>query len=271
MSQHQSVHPPIVSGEAWFAAHAEHLVREKEMTRLRDRLREERRKLPWVRVEKAYEFASPQGWKSLAELFDGRSQLIVKHFMLGPGWGEGCVGCSFESDHIEAALVHLEHHDISFVAVSRAPLAEIEAFKQRMGWHFRWVSSHSSDFNYDFRVSFTPEDVTGGKAVYNFGTTAAPIEELSGLSVFFKDESGAVFHTYSAFGRGAEEVIGTYMLLDLTPKGRNENGPNFDLTDWVRHHDRYDDPGTVDATGRYRPATAEGCCDHQHQVRGASR
>ena len=210
-------------------------------------------------MEKSYQFDTLQGRRSLAELFDGRSQLIIKHFMFGPGWTEGCVGCSFEVDHIEAALVHLENHDVTFVSVSRAPLAQIEAFKARMGWGFKWVSSAGSDFNYDYNVSFTPEALAKGEAYYNYEMTDPGIDELSGLSVFHKNAAGDVFHTYSTFGRGGEEVLGTYMLLDLTPKGRNEHGPNFNLTDWVRHHNRYEDGGSVDATGRYRAAEKPGC------------
>jgi predicted dithiol-disulfide oxidoreductase (DUF899 family) len=177
--------------------------------------------------------------QTLADLFDGRSQLVVNHFMLGPGWKEGCVGCSFGADHIEGALVHLEHHDVTVVVVSRAPLHEIEAYKKRMGWRFNWVSSYDSDFNYDYHVSFTKDDVTKGRVYYNFEMTEALIEELPGLSVFYKDAAGDIFHTYSSYARGAEELLGTYMVLDLTPKGRNETGPNHNLMDWVRRHDEY--------------------------------
>jgi predicted dithiol-disulfide oxidoreductase (DUF899 family) len=241
--------PRIVSRDEWLAARKQFLIKEKELTRRRDKLSAERRELPWVRVDKAYLFDTPHGKKTLADLFDGRSQLIVKHFMLAPGWNEGCVGCSFESDHVEGTLVHLEHHDVSYIAVSRAPLAEIERFKQRMGWRFRWISSGGSDFNYDYHVSFTPDEAAKNELIYNYAKQPFQIEEGSGFSVFIKDENGEVFHTYSAFGRGAEEVLGTYMLLDLTPKGRNENGPNYNMTDWVRHHDRYDDTGTVNFAG----------------------
>ena len=254
------MHHEIVSRDRWLEARKALLAEEKEMTRMRDRLSEKRRALPWVRIEKAYAFDTPDDQETLADLFDGRSQLIVKHFMLAPGQTDPCVGCSFEVDHIDGVLMHLQQHDVSYVAVARAPLAEIEAVKRRMSWRFRWVSSFGSDFNYDFGVSFTPEQVAGGKAVYNYDETAVPLEDLSGLSVFYKDESGAIFHTYSAFGRGAEEVLGAYMYLDLTPKGRNENGPNFDLTDWVRHHDRYGAPGRVNAVGRWEPAETAGCC-----------
>jgi predicted dithiol-disulfide oxidoreductase (DUF899 family) len=234
-------HPNIVSRTEWLAARKQLLVKEKELTRLRDRLSAERRALPWVRVEKQYVFDTPSGKRTLAELFDGRSQLVVNHFMLGPGWKAGCVGCSFGADHIDGALVHLEHHDVTVVVVSRAPLPEIEAYKKRMGWRFKWVSSYGSDFNYDYHVSFRPEELAKGKVFYNFEMTDAAIEELPGLSVYTKDGSGDIFHTYSCYARGAEELLGVYMVLDLTPKGRNENGPNYNLTDWVRRHDEYED------------------------------
>ena len=223
----------------------------------------ERRALPWVKVEKDYVFEGPDGKETLAELFGGRSQLFVKHFMLGPEWEEGCVGCSFEVDHIEGALVHLEHHDVTYVVISRAPLAKIEAFKQRMGWRFKWVSSFGSDFNFDYHVSFTKEELARGKVEYNYRLIDASIDELSGISVFYKNETGEIFHTYSSYARGGEELLGTYMVLDLTPKGRNETGPSHDLTDWVRHHDRYDDG--VPAT-----ASDSSCCSGEanHECEG---
>jgi predicted dithiol-disulfide oxidoreductase (DUF899 family) len=233
--------PKLVSRDEWLTARKELLKQEKELTRQRDALTAKRRELPWVRVEKEYVFDTPKGKQTLADLFDGRSQLVVNHFMLGPGWKEGCVGCSFGADHIEGALVHLEHHDVTVVVVSRAPLHEIEAYKKRMGWRFNWVSSYDSDFNYDYHVSFTKEDMTKGRVYYNFEMTEALIEELPGLSVFYQDAAGDIFHTYSSYARGAEELLGTYMVLDLTPKGRNETGPNHNLMDWVRRHDRYGD------------------------------
>lgn len=250
----------IVTRDQWLQERTALLAREKELTRLRDRLSAERRELPWVKVEKAYVFDTPSGKAALADLFEGRSQLIVKHFMLAPGQKEGCVGCSFESDHVEGALVHLRNHDVSYVAIARAPLAEIEAFKQRMGWSFRWVSSFGSDFNYDFHVSFTPSQLASGTALYNYRAGPVPLEDLSGLSVFYKDEKGVVYHTYSTFGRGAEERLGTYVLLDITPKGRNETGPNHTLADWVRHHDRYGSAGHVSQVGRWVPAKGTACC-----------
>ncbi len=233
--QHQ-----IVSREQWNAAREQLLIQEKELTRLRDQVSARRRELPWVKVEKNYEFDGPNGRESLADLFDGRGQLVVRHFMLGPGWEEGCVGCSFAADHLDGALVHLEHHDVTVVAVSRAPLAEIEAYRRRMGWRFKWVSSFGSDFNYDFHVSFTPEQLAAGKVEYNYGLTDRVGEEMPGTSVFYKDPDGQIAHTYSAYARGNESMLGTYSILDLTPIGRNETGPNHNLTDWVRLHDRYD-------------------------------
>lgn len=256
-------HNPVVSSEEWLKARRDLLQKEKAFTRMRDQLSAERRALPWVKVEKTYVFDTPHGKKTLADLFAGRTQLLIKHFMMGPGWKEGCVGCSFGSDHLDAARIHLENHDVSVVAVSRAPIAEIEAFKKRMGWQFRWVSSLENDFNYDYHVSFTKEEVEKDQAFYNFEKRKLQGgEEASGLSVFYKDEFGDIFHTYSAFARGDEEVVTTYMILDLTPKGRNEGGPGGNLTDWVRHHDRYDQGGFVDDTGRYHSEEKPGSCCH---------
>jgi predicted dithiol-disulfide oxidoreductase (DUF899 family) len=243
--------PKVVSREEWLSARTELLAREKQLTRQRDEVDRQRRELPWVRVEKNYVFASPNGQQTLSDLFEGRSQLIVSHFMFGPGWKEGCVGCSFRSDHVDGTLSHLEHHDVSFVTISRAPFQEIESFKKRMGWRFRWLSSFSSDFNYDYHVSFDKDEIVTGKVYYNYGSRELVSEELSGLSVFFKDETGQIFHTYSTYGRGDEVVDTTYMYLDLTPKGRDETGPNHNLGDWVRHHDKYDVAGIVDPGGRF--------------------
>ncbi len=228
---------PAVSQAEWLAARRALLAKEKEAVRLRDEINAQRLALPWVRVEKAYAFDTPHGRKSLAELFAGRSQLIVYHFMLGPGWQAGCPGCSFLADHLDGALPHLEHHDVTLAAVSRAPLAEIAAYQARMGWRFPWVSSHASDFNYDFHVSFTPEDLANGKVFYNFAEldAAHAAAELPGLSAFYQDEAGAVFHTYSSYARGPEELIGTLMILDRAPKGRNETT----IMDFVRRHDEY--------------------------------
>jgi predicted dithiol-disulfide oxidoreductase (DUF899 family) len=178
----------------------------------------------------------------------------VKHFMLGPGWKEGCVGCSSEVDHIEGALVHLEHHDVTCVAISRATGRNRSIQKKRMGCRFKWVSSAGNDFNRDYHMSFKKEQLATGKVYYNYRMTEASIDELSGISLFYKDEAGDIFHTCCTYGRGAEELLGTYIVLDLTPKGRNETGPSRDVTDWVRHHDRYDDAGVVEPTGRFVPA-----------------
>lgn len=241
----------VVSREEWIAVRTRFLEREKELTRLRDRLSAERRELPWVKVEKNYVFDSPQGKVALGDLFDGRSQLVVYHFMLGPGWKEGCVGCSFLADHIGGALSHLINHDVSLVVVSRAPQPEIETFKRRMGWTFPWVSSFHSEFNYDYHVSFTKDRISQGPTYYNFQFRESTAEgEASGVSVFYRNDRGAIYHTYSSYARGGDVLLGAYNYLDLTPKGRNETGPNYNLTDWVLHHDRYGAGGHVDAKGR---------------------
>lgn len=253
--------PRVVSREEWLKERVALLEEEKQLTRARDAVSAKRRALPWVKVEKEYLFDTPDGKKTLRDLFDGRSQLFVYHFMWRREYGEGCVGCSFLSDHIDGANQHLLNHDVTYVAISRAPLADLLAFKKRMGWRFPWISSLNSDFNFDYHVSFTPEDLAKGEVYYNYRMAKIPIEELSGQSVFYKDENGDVFHTYSCYGRGNEEVLGAYMLLDMTPKGRDENGPNFSLSDWVRHHDRYGAGGHVDATGAYiHPEKKESCC-----------
>ena len=255
----------VVSRSEWLIARKDLLEREKELTRLRDQVAAERRALPWVKIEKEYTFDGPEGEVTLAELFDGRSQLFIKHFMMAPGQQTQCVGCSLEVDHTEGILTHLENHDVTYVAVARAPIEEIEAVRKRMGWKFRWVSSYRSDFNYDFNVSFTHEDAASGHAIYNFGVLpewAAGIEDLSGDSVFYKDDAGQIFHTYSTFGRGGEEFLGIYRFLDATPKGREENGPYHSLTDWARPRNMYGKGGTVEPTGRYhQPACA--CEAHQ--------
>jgi predicted dithiol-disulfide oxidoreductase (DUF899 family) len=235
----------IVSREEWLAARRALLAKEKEWTRLRDRLSAERRALPWVRIDKNYVFEGPDGEKTLGDLFAGRSQLIIKHFMLGPGWKDPCVGCSFEMDHTDGMLIHLENHDVSYVAVSHAPYPEIAAVQKRMGWRAKWLSAYGSDFNFDFNVSFTPEQIAAGKAMYNFQDGAEPIEEMSGRSVFYKDETGAIFHTYSSFARGGEIMLGAYAVLDMTPKGRAE-GPRGNLTDWVKLHDQYEATAAAD-------------------------
>jgi len=234
----------VVSRDRWLAARKDLFEREKALTRMRDDVSAAVRALPWVKIEKDYRFETTEGTKSLPDLFGANSQLIVEHFMFAPDWEAGCIGCSFGMDHVNAAYRHIRHHDVSHVAIARAPIDTLEAYRKRMGWDVPFVSSGASDFNYDFDVSFTPEQLARGSVTYNFEemeTTADSITDLPGASVFFKDTDGAVYHTYSCFGRGGEEVLSSYMLLDLTPKGRNENGPYFNLMDWVRRHDEYDD------------------------------
>jgi predicted dithiol-disulfide oxidoreductase (DUF899 family) len=236
----------VVSRDEWLKARRALLASEKEATHLRDRVNAERLALPWVRVEKDYVFDTPAGPRSLADLFAGRSQLIVYHFMLGPGWSAGCPGCSFLADHLDGALPHLEHHDVTLTAVSRAPLGEIETYKRRMGWRFPWMSSFGNDFNFDYHVSFTKDALASGTIFYNFNEMDAAHgnDELPGLSAFVKDADGAVFHTYSSYARGPEELIGTLMILDRAPKGRNEGS----TMDFVKRHDEYDRaPATTDA------------------------
>lgn len=239
ISEVSTANHPVVTPDRWIAERKKLLAREKELTRLRDQIAEQRRALPWVRIDKEYIFDTPVGKRTLAALFDGRSQLIVQHFMLGPGWEQGCQSCSYMADHTDGMQIHLEHRDITFVAVSRAPMAEIERFHERMGWKFKWVSSNGNDFNYDFHVSFKPEERAKGEVYYNFGMTAFPAEEAPGISLFYKNEKGEVFHTYSTFGRGVEVMMGAYNMIDLTPKGRDEDGLGYGM-EWVRHHDRYE-------------------------------
>jgi predicted dithiol-disulfide oxidoreductase (DUF899 family) len=255
MTQSQREYPKVVSQAEWLAARKQFLKKEKELTKLRDALSQQRRELPWVKVDKEYVFDAPDGKKTLAELFDGRSQLIVYHFMFGPDWKEGCPSCSFNMDHTDGALVHLAQRDVTFLAVSRAPLPKIEAFKKRMGWRFNWVSSFANDFNRDFHVSFTKEELAKGKVEYNYDMTEFPSEEAPGYSVFYKDNNGDVFHTYSAYARGTEVALGTYNYLDLVPKGRDEEALAFTMS-WVRHHDRYVDGHLADATRPYWPTVA---------------
>jgi predicted dithiol-disulfide oxidoreductase (DUF899 family) len=227
----------IVSRDEWIAARKAHLKNEKALTRMRDLVSAERRALPWVKVEKNYVFDTSSGKKTLAELFGNNSQLIIQHFMWRWDLDQGCSSCSLEADHAEGAIIHLENHDVTYVRVSRAPLAKLEAYKKRMGWNAQWVSSYGSDFNYDYHVSFTPEELAKGEVYYNYAMTKDGFDELPGLSVFYKDEQGSVFHTYSSYGRGNEEVIGAFIFLDITPKGRNET----EIMDWVKRHDEYED------------------------------
>lgn len=251
----------VVSPAEWLAAHKKHLAREKEFTRLRDELSRQRRELPWEKVEKAYVFEGPNGTETLGDLFGKRSQLIVYHFMLGPGWKEGCKSCSYLSDHFDGAAVHLAHRDTTLAVISRAPFAEIQAFKSRMGWRFPWVSSFGTDFNHDYHVSFTPEEIASGRADYNFGTIPFSIDEAPGASVFYKDDKGNIFHTFSAYARGLDILVGVYNFLDMTPKGRDEDGLAHTMS-WVRHHDKYDDEYSVDAAAPYSPPekTVDACC-----------
>jgi predicted dithiol-disulfide oxidoreductase (DUF899 family) len=227
--------PTIVSQEEWLVARKALLATERAVTRGLDALREERRKLPWTKVEKPYVFDAPEGKRTLGDLFQGRSQLVIYHFMLTPGSDHICPGCSFISDHVDAARQHFEHADLTFTAVSRVPLERIEAVKRRMGWTFPWVSSAGSDFNFDFGVSFRPEDIATGRAIYNYGTVIKKSQDMFGVSVFAKGDDDVLYHTYSTYHRGAELLIGAFNWLDLVPKGRNERSP----MDWVRRHDEY--------------------------------
>lgn len=251
----------IVSQIEWTTARKAFLETEKKFTRARDELSRQRCELPWVKVEKNYVFEGPNGRQTLSELFDGRSQLIIYHFMLGPGWQEGCKSCSYLSDHWDGATTHLAHRDVTFLCVSRAPYDEIAAFKRRMGWRFNWVSSFGTDFNHDFHVSFSKDELERSKAYYNYDVGTFPSEEAPGLSVFTKDDAGTIFHTYSAYARGLDILVGTYNLLDMAPKGRDEDGLAFTMT-WVRHHDRYEDRDKVDPAATYQqPKTRASCCD----------
>jgi predicted dithiol-disulfide oxidoreductase (DUF899 family) len=259
-------HPNVVSHVEWLAARSEFLTKEKEFTRLRDELSRQRRTLPWEKVEERYEFDSTKGKVTLADLFDGRSQLIVYHFMFGPGWQEGCPSCSYVADHFDGSIMHLANRDTTLAAVSRAPLAEIEAFKKRMGWKFQWVSSFGSDFNFDYHVSFTQEEKASGKVEYNYTKGEFPSEEAPGASVFAKDAAGEVFHTYSSYARGLDILVGTYNFLDLVPKGRDEDGLAFSMS-WVRHHDRYEEGYFVDPAQKYvqsKSSVASCCSDEGH-------
>jgi predicted dithiol-disulfide oxidoreductase (DUF899 family) len=227
----------VVSREEWIAARRQHLAREKEFTRLRDELSRERRDLPWVRVDKPYVFDGPGGRESLADLFEGRSQLIVQHFMFDPSWEEGCKSCSFWVDNFDGIVVHLNHRDTSLVLVSRAPLATLEAYRRRMGWRVKWVSSFHTDFNRDYHVTFTPEELEGKQAYYNFAVGGFPVVEAPGISVFTREAGGAIYHTYSCYARGLDMLNGAYHLMDLLPMGRDEAGLSYSM-EWLRHHDR---------------------------------
>ena len=251
------------SRDEWLAARMDLLVAEKELTRRSDEVARQRQELPWVRVDKDYVFDTDEGTASLADLFRGRSQLLIYHFMFGPDWKEGCPSCSFVMDHVNGAIPHLKARDVTLTAVSRAPLFKIEAFKKRMGWQFPWVSSFGTDFNRDFQVSFSKSEMAQGKVNFNYTLQEFPSEEAPGISVFYRDTNGEIFHTYSTYGRGVEPAVGTYMLLDLVPNGRDEDDLDFSMA-WVRHHDRYGTDEFADPDKPYWPATASvetaGCC-----------
>jgi predicted dithiol-disulfide oxidoreductase (DUF899 family) len=250
----------VVSRTEWLAARNALLAQEKQFTKARDELGRKRRALPWVKVEKSYAFEGPEGRQTLADLFGGCSQLIVYHFMFGPGWEQGCPSCSLLADHFDGATVHLAQRDVTLLAVSRAPLAQIDAFKRRMGWRFKWVSSDGCDFNHDYHVSFSKDEMAKGELYYNYQLGRFPSEEAPGASVFYKNASGEVFHTYSTYARGLDILIGAYNFLDLVPKGRDEDALAYTMA-WVRHHDRYDG-AAVDRTATYQPPKSSAvCCD----------
>jgi predicted dithiol-disulfide oxidoreductase (DUF899 family) len=258
--------PKVVSHDEWIAARKEFLKKEKQFTRQRDEISRLRRTLPWEKIEKSYEFEGPAGRVSLSDLFGGRSQLVIYHFMLGPGWTEGCKSCSYLADHFDGMTIHLANRDVTLAVVSRAPISEIDAFKSRMGWKFRWVSSNASDFNFDYQVSITPEEAGEKQVYYNYEMMEFPAEERPGLSVFAKDASGTIFHTYSAYARGLDILVGTYNFLDLVPKGRDEEGLKHTMA-WVRHHDKYGEGYFVDPDQPYvQPekitSKASGSCCH---------
>jgi len=244
----------VVSRDEWLAVRKAHLKNEKALTRMRDLVSAERRALPWVKVDKGYVFETTDGKKVLAELFGANDQLIIHHFMWRWDLGQGCASCSLEADHAEGAIVHLQNHGVTYVRVSRAPLGELQAYKRRMGWTAEWVSSYGSDFNYDYHVSFTKDDLAKGEVYYNYQMSKDGFDELPGLSVFCKNEAGDVFHTYSSYARGNEEVNAVFIYLDITPMGRNE----IEIMDWVKRHDEYD--------AAQKPAN---CC-HSADLRSAS-
>ena len=249
MTATQTTHA-VVSREEWLQARKALLQDEKAHTRRRDELSRKRRQLPWVSVQEDYVFDGPEGSVKLSDLFSGRTQLVIYHFMFGPDWAEGCPSCSLVADNIDGALIHLANRDATLVMVSRAPIDKIEAFRKRMGWHCRWVSSYGNSFNRDYHVSFPKNEMEKGEVYYNFGLNRFPSEEAPGLSVFHKDDAGAMFHTYSTYARGLEGLVGTYDLLDMMPKGRDEDGLSFTMA-WVRHHDRYPEATT---------SGGEACC-----------
>jgi predicted dithiol-disulfide oxidoreductase (DUF899 family) len=269
--QGRKVSPPkVVSPGEWIAARKELLAAEKEFTRQRDALSAMRRELPWVKVERNYVFDGPNGEVSLSDLFRDRNQLIIYHFMLGPDWKEGCPSCSYLGDHFDGSLVHLDARDVAFSAISRAPMSQIAAFKKRMGWAFNWVSSNANSFNFDYHVSFASNDKVDGKVNYNYNWMEFPSDEAPGLSVFYKSADGEIFHTYSTYGRGLDILLGAYNFLDMTPKGRDEGNLAHTMA-WVRHHDRYDNGYSVDASASYQQPetistpTDSSCCHDKQQ------
>jgi predicted dithiol-disulfide oxidoreductase (DUF899 family) len=251
--------PKVVSKDEWLAARRAYLAKEKEFTRQRDELSRQRRELPWVKIETNYVFDTPQGKQSLSDLFNGKSQLIVYHFMLGPDWKEGCPGCSLLADHFDGSVAHLAARDVTLLVVSRAPLPQIEAFKKRMGWRFKWLSSYENEFNHDFHVSFTKDEMASGKLFYNYEMGEFPSDEAPGASVFYKDPSGQIYHTYSCYARGLDMLVGAYNFLDPAPKGRDEDGLASPMA-WVRHHDRYSDGYVVDTKGLNVPSKVDSSC-----------
>jgi predicted dithiol-disulfide oxidoreductase (DUF899 family) len=263
-TDHPSAPVRIASREQWRAARLALLEQEKTLTAMKDAVAAERRALPWVRIEKDYVFDGASGAVTLSGLFAGRSQLFIKHFMMGPGQSQQCVGCSLEVDHLRGIRVHLEHHDVSYAVVARAPIEEIERLKRKMGWDFTWVSSYRNEFNFDFNVSFTDSEIALGRGYYNFREVDVNpgMIDLSGDSVFIKDEAGEMFHTYSTYGRGGEQFLGIYGYLDVMPNGRAENGPYHSLPDWARPHNMYEQGGTVSGMGRYHAADC-GCVAHR--------
>lgn len=250
----------IVSHHEWIAARKAYLAEEKAFSRARDALASKRRELPWEKVEKAYVFDGQNGKVTLTDLFGGKSQLMIYHFMLGPDWEAGCPSCSFIADHIDGSVIHLAQRDVSLAVVSRAPFQQIAKFQARMGWRFEWVSSFGTDFNADYQVSITPEEKAGGKVMYNYEfIDRFPSDERPGASVFYKNEAGEIFHTYSTYGRGLDILIGAYNWLDLAPKGRDESGLAHSMA-WVRHHDRYEGAVT-DTKASYEQPKSASCCE----------
>ncbi len=229
----------VVSKDEWLLARIDHLVKEKEFTKLRDQLSQERRELPWVKVDKEYQFDGPNGKETLSGMFTGRSQLIIYHFMYGPDWEEGCPSCSFWADNFNNIVVHLNHRDITLMAVSKAPLDKLTAYKKRMGWHFKWMSSFENEFNYDYHVSFTPDEIANREMQYNYSIINSSNDELAGVSVFYKNEAGDIFHTYSSYSRGLDMLNGAYHYMDIAPKGRDEDSLPYSMA-WLRRHDSYD-------------------------------